>query len=178
MRRMNAHKQTLVAGALFLAAMPLAVLAAEPSHRCAGQAEDAQRLACYDAAFGKPRATATGSSVPTPTPAVAATPAPVSAAVRPVELPAAPVKNQKPDSRKDVAAPNPTKVDSSIASLRRLRDNRYELTLANGEVWAQVEADPRAEMTAGDAITIRPALMGSFMMVTASGLRTRVKRVK
>jgi hypothetical protein len=173
---MDAHKQTLVAGALFLVSIPLAVLAAEPSHRCAGQVEDAQRLACYDAAFGKPRATATGS--PVPAPPVAATPAPATAAVRPVEAPVAPVMNQKSDSRKDESAPKPTKVDSSIASLRRLGDNRYELTLANGEVWAQLEADPRAEMAVGDAVTIRPALMGSFMLVTASGLRTRVKRVK
>jgi hypothetical protein len=86
--------------------------------------------------------------------------------------------NQKSDSRKDEAAPKPVRVDSSIASLRRLGDNRYELTLANGEVWAQLEADPRAEMAAGDAVSVRPALMGSFLLVTASGLRTRVKRVK
>ncbi len=172
---MNTHRQALVCGVAVLLAVPFNAQAAEPSHRCAEQYSDAQRLACYDAAFGRPRVAEVKSAAPAPTTA----PAPASAAARPVELPVAPVaRNQEPDSRKDEAVPKPARADSSIASLRRLRENRYELTLANGEVWAQLEADPRAEMAVGDAITIRPALMGSFMLVTASGLRTRVKRVK
>ncbi len=171
MWRMNAHTQALVAGVLALIAVPLAAHAAEASHRCAEQNDDAQRLACYDAAFGKPRATVSRPVVPAPAPSQ-------TAAVRPAEVPVAPATIQKPEPRKDEAAPRATRVDSKIASLRRLRDNRYELTLANGEVWAQLEPDPRAEMAVGDAITIRPALMGSFMLETASGLRIRVKRVK
>jgi hypothetical protein len=125
--------------ALFLLAVPLWVQAAAPTYRCSEQTDDAQRLACYDAEFGKPSKTT----------------------VRPAVAVAAPATKRE-----------------SIASLRRMADGRYQATLENGEVWEQQEPDPRTEMRVGDLVTVRPAALGSFMLVTAVGARTRVTRVK
>ncbi len=182
--RMNANTRSLVARTFALLAIPLVASAAESTHRCAEQANDAQRLACYDAAFGKPRVALADSVAPAPvpapavrSPAVAATTAPSVAVVPPPVVVAAPIPKTGSSDAGKQAVPKSGAV-SRIASLRRMRDGRYEATLENGEVWGQLEPDPRVEMRVGDAVTLRPASLGSFMLVTASGLPTRVKRVK
>jgi hypothetical protein len=182
---MNAYTRFLVARTLILLAIPMLANSADSTHRCAEQANEAQRLACYDAAFGKPRAAATGSGavvVAAPaarSPAATTSTAPAVAVVQPAAVVAAPIsKNGKPDAEKAEAAPKSTGGASRVASLRRMRDGRYEATLENGDVWGQLEPDARVEMRVGDAVTIRAASLGSFMLVTSSGLPTRVKRVK
>jgi hypothetical protein len=177
MQRMSTRTKALVPGVIFLLTAPFAVQAAESSHRCAAQADDAQRLACYDSEFGKPRAVVPRPVAPAPAPA--ATPAPSLAVAQPAVAVAAPVtESMNSETRKRNATARPADVTSSIASLRRLLDGRQQATLANGEVWAQQEPDPRAELRVGDSVIVRAAALGSFMLVTPSGARTRVTRVK
>jgi hypothetical protein len=164
---MKAPTQTVVSSVLSLLAIPFAVHAAQPSHRCAEQVSDAQRLACYDLAFGKPaRAPAA--------PAAAAAAKPPS-----VQTPAAQgEKKAQPQVPASAPTARPTQITASIAALRQKLDGRYEATLQNGEVWLQLEPDRSVELAVGDTVTIRPAALGSHMLVTKAGIRTRVKRVE
>jgi hypothetical protein len=166
---MKTPTRTVVSSVLWLLAIPLAARAAEPSHRCAEQVSDAQRLACYDLAFGKP---ARASAAPAAAAASAAKPPPV-------ETPAAQVE-KKAQAQIPASAPTArsTEITASIAALRQKLDGRYEATLQNGEVWSQLEPDRWVELAVGDTVTIRPAALGSHMLVTKAGIRTRVKRVE
>lgn len=123
-----------------LLAVSGSVRAAE-SHHCAAVLKNSQRLACYDATFGKP--------------------------VRPVAA-------QPPQ----VAAPAPAPakpVTARITQVSRILNDRFAITLDNGQVWTQLERDLSAEVHAGDTVQIRPALLGSWMLETRGGVRTRVR---
>jgi hypothetical protein len=174
---MNARNLASIPGLMALVAIPLSAYCAEQSHRCASVSDDSQRLSCYDAAFGKPGRVA---EAPVP-PAAARIPAPApapAAAVAPAESRAATDKQSKRDAKEaKKAAEKPAKVSSVVAALKRTRDGRFEATLQNGEVWIQVEADSRIEISVGDTVTIRPAMLGSFLLATKSGT-TRVRRTK
>lgn len=165
---MNACKPVSIFGAVALLAATSAVQAAE-SHRCAKVFEDAERLSCYDSAYGKPvpqapvaAAVAAPKPVPVPEPVRPAVQKPVA------EKPAKPAKEDKPES---------VRVTSTITALDRFRDGRFRVTLQNGEVWSQSEPDSRFEVRVGEEVTIRPASLGSFLLDAKNGT-TRVKRGK
>ena len=124
--------------------------AAGPAHRCAELRDDAERLACYDAEFGRPTA-----SAPTP----------------------APAERDFGVTRKK-AEPEITSVTSVVAAVAAKRDGRFVVTLANGQVWEQSELESKARVEAGDTVTVRRASFGSHLIVTKAGIATRVKRVK
>jgi hypothetical protein len=63
---------------------------------------------------------------------------------------------------------------SSVTQVSRTANGRFIATLDNGQVWAQLERDTTAEVQVGDQVTVRKASLGSYMMVTRSGVRTRV----
>ena len=118
-------------------------------HPCASVRDDGDRLACYDAAFGKP-ATAKSPDqfgLPTekPSPSTPAEPATITAAV--------------------------TKLD-------RLHDGKFVVTLDNSQVWSQSEINSQADVRVGDSITVRRGALKSYLLVTKAGIATRVKRVK
>ncbi len=172
---MNTANPAPISGVIALLAIPLTGYSADQSHRCATVYEDAQRLACYDTAFGKP-VRVTEAPAAAPAPARAAVPAPVTAKA-PAEPPVAAGKTPKRDAKEGKAAAERVRITSAVAALKRARDGRFEATLQNGEVWAQLEPDSRIEVGVGDVVTIRPAVLGSFLMDTRSGATTRVKRV-
>lgn len=161
-----------------------APLYAQQAPRCSDLFDDAQRLACYDAAFGKPsRAPAGNAAAPStsapaaragvtaPASVAAPSPAPVvrAAPVAPVAAPApAPAATPEP-------AAQPLVGTSSVTQVSRTANGRFIATLENGQVWAQLERDPTAEVQVGDQVTVRKASLGSYMMVTRSGVRTRVR---
>jgi hypothetical protein len=176
---MNARNLTSIHGLVALLAIPLNAYCADQTHRCASVGDDAQRLSCYDAAFGKPGRVA---EAPAP-PAAARPPAPMAApAVATVPgdaRTAAAEKQRKRDAKKArEAASKPVAVTAAVAAVRRTRDGRIEATLQNGAVWTQIEPDSLIEVREGDTVTIRPALLGSFLLVTKSGTTTRVRRTK
>ena len=130
------------------------VHAAGPVHRCAELHDDAERLACYDAEFGKPTA-----AVPTPA---------SESAEKDFGLAAHGTPQQA-----EIAT-----VTSVVAAVARKRDGRFLVTLANGQRWEQSELESKASVEAGDTVTVRRASFGSFLIVTKAGIATRVKRVK
>ncbi len=64
---------------------------------------------------------------------------------------------------------------SSVTRVTRTANGRFIATLDNGQVWAQLERDTTAEVEVGDTVEVRKASLGSFMMVTKAGARTRVR---
>jgi hypothetical protein len=131
-------------GVLLIAALTIfsPVLADGAMHHCADLPNDAKRLACYDAEFGRPAATEAASAT---------------------------------DPTRSTARAT---VTSAVTALELKRNGRFVATLANGQVWAQSELEPAASVVVGDIVTVRPASLGSYLIVTKAGIATRVKRVK
>jgi hypothetical protein len=149
---------------------------AQQAPRCSDLFDDAQRLACYDAAFGKPSRTPAGGSTAAPSASApvtrsAATALPSAPASSPA--PAAPVAVPAPAAAPALAA-QPLVGTSAVTQVARTANGRFVVTLDNGQVWGQLERDPTAEVQIGDKVTVRKASLGSYMMVTKSGVRTRV----
>ena len=160
---MNARNTNLIWTIAAAVAISLSAGAAETSHRCAEQFNDAQRLACYDAEYGRPVIVRTPGAAPGP-------------AAAPV-VEARPSVSQ-PKAEKKSAAAASGKFTASISTLDLLRDGRFRATLDNGEVWTQLEPDKAVVLAAGDTVTVKKAVLGSFQLVTPAGIVTRVKQVQ
>jgi len=149
--------KTILVGIALIAAPQFLFAADKAGHACASVRDDADRLACYDQAFGKPSA-------------------PVAAAP----------KGQFGFTEKEVARKNgqsaesadPSSVSAAIKALDRLHDGKFVVTLDNAQVWAQSEFNSQADVEIGDTITVRRAALGSYLLVTKAGIGTRVRRVK
>lgn len=158
------HSSALLAAA----ADPLSSMRA-----CATQTDDARRLACYDAAMrGESSAPAAVASSTT------------AAAV------VAPTAEEKFGYRGDVAREQLEQEEKNAESaqleqlIARVKAvswqplGEFVITLDNDQVWAQKRPESAVKPKVGDSITIKPAAMGSFLLVTKSGRSTRVARVK
>jgi hypothetical protein len=171
---MNTHKQCLVSVSIAALAIPLSLHAADPP-RCNDLFEDVQRLACYDAAFGKPvKPGATSAPVaPYVAPVAATAGAATAAAATTAAAPLAP-KAGEPAT----AAALPETFKSAVVTVGQSADGRFITTLANGQQWVQLEHDPRAEVKVGDEVTFHRMLMGNYSVTTRYGYTTRVKRLQ
>ena len=150
---------------------------------CASINDDAARLACYDAAVGRsPRpataAPAAATSVPAK-PVQRAAPVAAAAAKDPVadfglsesaKVARDPVKSAE-------AAKAPQSVTAKVISVRFRKFGEFVVTLDNGQVWEQTEPMPSAIVKVGDEITVKKALFGSFTLVTAGRIGTKVRRI-
>jgi hypothetical protein len=159
--------------------------------RCAAVAGRDERLACYDS-LGARYAMRKGTSVAPATPAAAA--APAAAAVPPAPVaqpqPTAPVAkaaastesradfglkaNQMP---KDPEAPKKlTTIEGVVSGFGRSPDGHQVVRLDDSQSW-ELLADSDPLLTPGAKVSIRRALLGSFIMTTPSGREHRVKRL-
>ena len=158
--------------------------------RCAAVAGRDERLACYDS-LGARYAVRKGTSVAPATPAAAA---PAAAAVPPASVarpqPTAPVAkaaaptesradfglkpNQKP---KDPEEPKKlTVIEGVVSGFGRSPNGHQVVRLDDSQSWELLQdADPL--LTPGAKVSIRRALLGSFIMTTPSGREHRVKRL-
>jgi hypothetical protein len=172
----------LLAAAMLGGASP-AVLAAGDPRSCVAIADDAARLACYDRAMGHTAAPKPAPVAPTATAAPAAT----SAAA----APAAPVKKDpvgefglseqakqaKDPAKAAEAAAAPDSITGRVMSVRWRKYGEFVVTLDNAQVWAQIEPMPSAVVRVGDTVTIKKALFGSYTLVTAGRIGTKVRRI-
>jgi hypothetical protein len=80
---------------------------------------------------------------------------------------------------------NPPKADidvkaqtlsSKVLAVTLRADGRQVITLENGQTWVQGEAFDDIAIHAGDVVTIKSGVLGSFYMYLPSKLRTRVRR--
>jgi hypothetical protein len=191
--------QLLMSSALSVA--PVAI-GADVGHSCAAVDSDSQRLACYDAAFGRPAradnasapaAPAAPVSIPAAATVAPATAAPVAAApvaAAPAVAVAAPAvepeaafgfsEAQKREHVPEAVQAQPEKrssVDSTLTLLSSRRTGEFVYTLANGQIWTQTEAEQSGYVRDGSPVTIKRAALGSFLLVSGS-VSTRVRRVQ
>jgi hypothetical protein len=134
-----------------------------PTHACARLQDRNQRLDCYDAAFGRP----SGEASPRAEPAVAAS------AEANFGLTQEQIDSKEPGG----GSAKSDRITSAVVALTRDRDDRFTVTLQNGQVWVQIETQSGATPAIGDPVTIRRAAMGSYLLVTPRGVATRVKRL-
>ncbi len=167
--------------------------------RCASEQEDARRLSCYDREIrpASARSAAVGPAVSSPAgsggagvagagaaapvaaaAAGAAPPAPASAgSTAPAQ--AAPSGGQS--ASLSSGGPNQpveiNKLTSRVAAVARKPQGQAIITLDNGQVWEQTDADAQPLPKSGDPITIQHGMLGGFYLLSSASA-FRVQRVK
>jgi hypothetical protein len=177
---------SLLAAAVLGAASPVALAAGDP-RSCVAIADDAARLACYDRALGR---SAVSKPAPAATAAAAASAAPAAAPAA-TAAPTAPIKKDpvgefglseeakqaKDPAKAAEAAAAPASITARVVSLRWRKYGEFVVTLDNAQVWAQIEPMPSAVVKVGDTVTIKKAIFGSYTLVTAGRVGTKVRRL-
>jgi hypothetical protein len=160
---------------------------------CGKIPDAAERVRCYDAQVAAMNPPATATPAPAP-PAGSLPPAVATAAVTPETPASAPVAaaakqeksaegrfgvedlpraKRKAEARQDVLL-------SSITALRAFGQNRYVISLANGQVWRQAGSEEAfLFFRIGDEVRIERGAMGSYHLSTAaSGLKNWVQVIR
>ncbi len=158
--------------------LAFAVLSAQAAggdapQRCAGIGDDRSRLACYDAIFRKPAASAESTAVP----AAAGTVATSAAASPETDFGLTEAAKRALDPQK-AQQEILESITGTVASVGRRPTGELIVTLENGQVWTQVTVDQRARVAAGDTVTIKKAALGSHLLETQGRYATRVRRVR
>jgi hypothetical protein len=155
----------------------------EPLRACATHKSDRDRLKCYDeqmAALGVTRAAPLAATPPAATPPAAASP-PHAAISTPKSADAEfGMSEAQRKKKREAEAPAEKKASGTMASQVKTVSKRLDGTLTveldNGQVWQGTERVPELVLKAGDAVSIRPASMGSYLLSNGSGYALRVSR--
>ena len=147
---------------------------------CADEADDAQRLRCFDAVVANVR------KAPPPAATVAAAPAAAPPAAAPpaaAPQPAAPTVTPeqkfgargdiKPDRHEDLSELNAT-----VTALGAKPHGELIVTLDNGQVWAEIAANSRVRVKVGDTVKIERGALGSFSLIAPNGRSSKVSRIR
>lgn len=157
-------RRTLVLSALAMAMAP-AVFAAE-SHACASVVDPTERLACYDAAFPPADNVRIGTETAEELRARALQEFGLSGAQKQAREP------------KQVRDARPERIEAAIRTVFSSATGERIVTLDNGQLWMLTEVSSKGRLVAGDAIVIRTAAMGSYMLITPSRIALRAKRIQ
>jgi hypothetical protein len=152
---------TLVA----VAQQPAAPVSQDALKTCAAIDDLSQRLACYDHLAGRP---------PTPllTPAAVPHAPPATAPVA-----AQPKEAFGLHSVEHPTAPSLPQAQTAKVMEMGVRPNGHpSVTLDGGQLWQMESEDPLLKV--GDAVTIKRATLGSFIMTTPTGRTYRVYRLR
>ncbi len=143
---------------------------------CSKVPDAGERVRCYDAEIAKMNAaaasTAAGvSRAPATSTAAGAAPPPVAAAAPRAASPSTTAKfgeetlpaTARPQARPEEEAA----LLSSITALRKVGQQKYAISLANGQVWSQEEPSQLSLFfRVGDSVRIEKAALGSYHMST------------
>ncbi|MEJ0038680.1 MAG: hypothetical protein WDO68_21830 [Gammaproteobacteria bacterium] len=153
---------------------------------CSSVADDMSRLKCYDEQAARQKKK-------TAAPPVASTPAPAASTPKPAAPSPAPAKPAAgPDDfgldaeavRRKQAAANPDaprepeQVVARVKAVTTRPRGEYRITLEDGQVWDQTQhsaSDVPPE--AGETVTIKRGMLGSYFLSRAVGMALRVKRI-
>jgi hypothetical protein len=86
-------------------------------------------------------------------------------------------KQAKDPVRAAEAAAAPSSVTAKVTGVRFRKYGEFVVTLDNAQVWEQNESVPSAIVRVGDTVTIKKAVMGSYTLVTAGRVATKVHRI-
>ena len=171
-----------IVGLQLLAAASIAA-AASPGAACTGIASDAERLACYDKAFGR-RVSAPSTSAAVP--ATAAVGAVASAAAPATVDPAEKATREfglseegKRALEENKSGPvEPESLTAKVKGVSRRPTGEQVFVLENGQVWVETSTYTAARAQPGDEVTVRKGALGSYLLVTPKRVATHVRRVK
>lgn len=137
---------------------------------CAGEKDDARRLACFDAAVVRAR---------NPASSPAGTAATAAAVAAPLS------KEEKFGLRGDLKQEK-AKVAPELAEIQELKaqvtkvavkpHGELVLTLDNGQVWYEIQTSSGIRVKAGDQVTIKAGALGSYSIVAPNGRSSKVTR--
>jgi hypothetical protein len=146
--------------------------------QCAVIAGRDERLGCFDALASQQH--------PVSAPAAAAPATAAATAAAPVErvrsVPAVPGEFERPeDFGLDPAQRGQTEhrlssITAGVSGFSRSKQGKIQADLDNGQAWELDEADPL--LAPGDAVTIRRATLGSYLLTTPSKRLHRVRRTR
>ncbi len=143
---------------------------------CAGEQDDARRLACFDAAVAQVRAQ------PAP-PVESAAPAAAATAAAAVPLSKEERFGLRGDLKEEKAkkAPELAELKELRATVTKVAAKPYGeliLTLDNGQVWYEIQANSGIRVKTGDQVTIRSGALGSYSVVAPNGRSSKVTRIR
>ena len=74
----------------------------------------------------------------------------------------------------------PTELGYIVGSVLKVsvnkENNRFVVTLDNGQRWSQIQTKPDVVLAVGDEVRIQKSSIGSYMLTTEKGIETRVRR--
>jgi hypothetical protein len=176
---------SLIAACAVAGAAPVPAPTAEQMARCAAISGRDVRLSCYDALAHRPQDETpaianTAATVPAPvTPAAPASQAPTPPAQAPatVAAVAADPKNFGLSAKQEhIADIGPKSEAAHISILSSDQTGKTYVVLDDGQTW--MVTDPDGWLNSGDAVTIRRAQFGSYLMFVPSNHSYHVRRVK
>jgi len=80
--------------------------------------------------------------------------------------------------RQKAENPGIEQLEAAVAGIVSQPHGELVITLDNGQVWAQLAPDRRFRLKVGDAVKVRPAALGSFLLSGPAGPATRVTRLQ
>lgn len=120
---------------------------------CRGETDDARRLACFDREIAR------------------AVPSAEQRFGYRGEVARESIEREK------AATPALEQLQGKVASMSATPSGDWVITLDNGQVWAQVPTGTRFSLRVGDAVTITPGALGSFLLrKDPGGGSVRVRR--
>jgi hypothetical protein len=183
--------------ALLLILMAAGVSAApsdDDMARCAAIPASDSRLSCYDALAHRPaekaasavvKAAPPAAAVASAAPAVPASAAPAvtaaAASAVPAEASAAAIAAEPKNfgltpAQTHTAYVGPKSIEARMSIVSSDQLGQTFIVLDSGQTWTVLDNDGR--LRSGDAITIKRAATGSFLMMTPSNHSYRVRRLK
>jgi hypothetical protein len=154
---------------------------------CAAEKDDARRLACFDAAAARAGTAAdspSGTATAAPTPA--ATAATVATATAATATPAlsqeerfglrGDLKEEKAKKAPELAELN--ELQAQVTQVATKPHGQLVLSLDNGQVWYEIQANTAIRVKVGDKVTIKAGALGSYSLVAPNGRSSKVTRVR
>lgn len=144
--------------ALIASASAFAADGGASAHECAAIPEPEQRLACYDRMY----------------PPAPQDPATIAEKARKLFG----LSNNAQQARKQAQDAEPDRVEARLAGLGQAPGGGRMFTLDNGQVWVETESTFRGHVVEGNAVVVRKAAFGTFMLVTPAKVSLRVRRMR
>lgn len=130
--------------------------------KCVAEKDDARRLICFDAEMARLAALPPPAPPPTPEEKFGA----------------------RGDLKRDIEQPGKVaestleKLEGKVQSVATRPGGGLIVTLDNGQVWQQLATGESLQLKAGDSVTLKPGVLGSYSLVGARNRSIKVKRIK
>src|SRR5688500_2921103 len=158
-------RRTTYGLALLLAAGGAIAAETGETHACASVAEASARVTCYDE----------GSPPPVGGTRMAYVEARSQRALEEFGLNRQQVIERLPEQLREA---EPDRIEGTVKGVIVRASGERVVTLDSGQVWVLTQVTSRGRLTAGDQVTIREAALGSYMLVTSTGVALRAKRLQ